>query len=47
MLKSGNTHARRQREKNIARGVRTSLENFARKDDFDIYLLYVISNLYL
>ena len=33
-------------EKNIKRGVRTSLENFAQKDDFDIYPLYAISNLY-
>jgi predicted AAA+ superfamily ATPase len=33
-------------EKNISRGIRTSLENFARKDDFDIYPLYAISNLY-
>ena len=33
-------------EKNIRRGVRTSLENFAQKDDFDIYPLYAVSNLY-
>ena len=34
------------KEKGIARGVRTSLENFARENDFDIYPLYAISNLY-
>ena len=33
-------------EKNISRGIRASLENFARKDDFDIYPLYAVSNLY-
>ena len=33
-------------EKNIERGVRTSLENFAKKDNYDIYPLYAISNLY-
>ena len=33
-------------EKNISRGIRTSLENFARRDDFDIYPLYAVSNLY-
>ncbi|MCL2065859.1 MAG: AAA family ATPase [Treponema sp.] len=33
-------------EKKIDRGVRTSLENFAKKDYFDIYPLYAISNLY-
>ena len=33
-------------EKNINRGIRVSLENFARKDDFDIYPLYAASNLY-
>ena len=33
-------------EKNICRGVRASLENFAEKDSFDIYPLYAISNLY-
>jgi len=32
------------KEKGIKRGVRTSLENFARKDQFDIYPLYAISN---
>ena len=35
------------KEKKINRGVRTSLENFACKDNFDIYPLYAISNLYL
>jgi len=35
------------KEKNISRGVRASLENFAQKDNFDIYPLYAISNLYL
>ena len=34
------------KEKNISRGVRTSLENFAQENDFDIYPLYAISNLY-
>jgi len=33
-------------EKNIERGVRTSLENFGIKETFDIYPLYAISNLY-
>jgi len=33
------------KEKNIKRGVRTSLENFSQKDTFDIYPLYAISNL--
>jgi len=33
------------KEKNINRGIRTSLENFARKDTFDVYPLYAISNL--
>ncbi|MCL2763151.1 MAG: AAA family ATPase [Treponema sp.] len=33
-------------EKNIKRGIRTSLENFAQKENFDIYPLYAISNLY-
>ena len=33
-------------EKKISRGIRTSLENFAKKDDYDIYPLYTISNLY-
>jgi predicted AAA+ superfamily ATPase len=32
-------------EKNIRRGVRTSLENFAREERFDIYPLYALSNL--
>jgi len=32
-------------EKNIKRGIRTSLENFGKKDNFDIYPLYAISNL--
>jgi len=35
------------KEKDIKYGVRTSLENFAQKDYFDIYPLYAISNLYL
>ena len=34
------------KEKNISRGVRTSLENFAEKENFDIYPLYAVSNLY-
>ncbi|MCL2181286.1 MAG: ATP-binding protein [Treponema sp.] len=34
------------KEKNINRGIRTSLENFAIEDTFDIYPLYAISNLY-
>ena len=34
------------KEKNIKRGIRTSLENFAQEEDFDIYPLYSISNLY-
>jgi len=33
------------KEKNIPRGIRTSLENFAHKDKFDIIPLYAISNL--
>jgi len=33
------------KEKNIARGVRTSLENFGRYEDIDIYPLYAIGNL--
>ena len=33
------------KEKNIKSGIRTSLENFARKDTFDVYPLYAISNL--
>jgi predicted AAA+ superfamily ATPase len=35
------------KEKNISRGIRTSLENFGRKENFDIYPLYALSNLYL
>ena len=35
------------KEKNISRGIRTSLENFGRKEKFDIIPLYAISNLYL
>ena len=34
------------KEKNILHGIRTSLENFAKKDNYDIYPLYAISNLY-
>jgi len=34
------------KEKNIPRGIRTSLENFASKDKYDIIPLYAISNLY-
>ena len=34
------------KEKNINRGVRCSLENFAQRENFDIYPLYAISNLY-
>ena len=33
------------KEKNIQYGIRTSLENFAQKDHFDVYPLYAISNL--
>jgi predicted AAA+ superfamily ATPase len=33
------------KEKNIKRGVRTSLENFGRYEDIDIYPLYAIGNL--
>jgi len=33
------------KEKSISRGIRTSLENFSRKENFDIYPLYAISNL--
>ena len=33
------------KEKGITRGIRTSLENFAQKESFDIYPLYAISNL--
>jgi hypothetical protein len=32
------------KEKNIKRGVRTSLENFGRYEDIDIYPLYAIGN---
>lgn len=32
-------------EKKIAKGIRTSLENFCSYDDFDVYPLYVISNI--
>ena len=35
------------REKNIKYGIRTSLENFAQKESFDIYPLYALSNLYI
>ena len=42
-MKSLNTF---MKEKNIQRGVRTSLENFAHKENFDIYPLYAIANLY-
>ncbi|MCL2831730.1 MAG: ATP-binding protein [Treponema sp.] len=34
------------KEKNIKRGIRTSLENFSSEPDFDIYPLYAISNVY-
>jgi len=34
------------KEKNISRGIRTSLENYARKEKYDIIPLYAISNLY-
>jgi predicted AAA+ superfamily ATPase len=34
------------KEKNINYGIRTSLENFDRRENFDIYPLYAISNLY-
>ncbi|MCL2184967.1 MAG: AAA family ATPase [Treponema sp.] len=34
------------KEKNITHGIRTSLENFAKKEKFDIIPLYAISNLY-
>jgi len=34
------------KEKNISRGIRTSLENFAKREKFDIIPLYAISNLY-
>jgi predicted AAA+ superfamily ATPase len=33
-------------EKNISRGIRTSLENFSTEKYFDIYPLYAVSNLY-
>jgi predicted AAA+ superfamily ATPase len=35
------------KEKNVARGVRISLENFARYEDIDVYPMYAISNLIL
>jgi len=35
------------KEKNINYGIRTSLENFAQKNSFDIYPLYAVSNLYI
>jgi predicted AAA+ superfamily ATPase len=35
------------KEKNIKAGIRTSLENFSREDNFDIYPLYAVSNLRL
>jgi len=34
------------KEKNIKYGIRASLENFARRDSYDIYPLYAVSNLY-
>jgi len=34
-------------EKNIKKGIRTSLENFAQRENYDIYPLYAISNLYI
>ena len=34
------------KEKNISRGIRTSLENFGLKDNFDVYPLYAVGNLY-
>jgi len=34
------------KEKNIERGIRTSLENFGQREKFDIVPLYAISNLY-
>jgi predicted AAA+ superfamily ATPase len=33
------------KEKNIPRGIRSSLENFTRYDDIDVYPLYAVSNL--
>ena len=33
------------KEKNIKKGVRTSLENFGRNDDIDVYPLYAIGNI--
>jgi hypothetical protein len=33
-------------EKKIDRGIRTSLENFARYDQIEVYPLYAISNLF-
>jgi hypothetical protein len=32
------------KEKHIERGVRTSLENFGRYEDIDVYPLYAIGN---
>jgi hypothetical protein len=32
------------KEKNIDRGIRTSLENFGRYEDIDVYPLYAIGN---
>jgi len=32
------------KEKHIKRGVRTSLENFGRYEDIDVYPLYAIGN---
>jgi len=34
------------KEKKIKRGIRSSLENFSRESDFDIYPLYAVSNLF-
>jgi predicted AAA+ superfamily ATPase len=33
------------KEKNIERGIRTSLENFGRSGDIDVYPLYAIGNI--
>jgi hypothetical protein len=33
------------KEKNIAKGIRTSLENFAQYNNIDVYPMYAISNL--
>jgi hypothetical protein len=35
------------KEKNIRKGIRTSLENFAHYEDIDVYPMYAISNLIL